>query len=45
MNAYPSKNVDNCVSSLLFEKSFTFMKASRGLQFRYVSVLDYLKEK
>jgi len=46
MNAYASKDLDNFVSSLKFENSFTFVRASRGLQFRWDFVqLDYLKEK
>jgi len=46
MNAYPSKDLDNFVSSLKFENSFTSVRASRGLQFMCVFVqLYYLKEK
>jgi len=46
MNAYPSKDLDNFVSSLEFENSFTFMRASRGLKFRWVfDQLYHLKEK
>jgi hypothetical protein len=46
MSAYPSKDVDNFVSSLEFENLFTFVRANRGLQFGWFFVcLCYLKEK